>query len=403
MADTMMGLLNPAIAAIFAAIFSALWIRNRANRSVLVLGLSQSLLAIGFLVFHFTPDPNGIASTMFMHAVYCVAAGSICWAAAFRVGQKFAFTPVVAIGLVSALLMIAGSFGLDMNARFIAANTAYGLTFTLATQTLARAAERSLVDRIIIWLFAISAAQFFIRPQLAIILSGPMDAEAYRASDFYAYWMLMMGIVSLMVSLTLVAATVLDQLRSDRESAEIDPLSKLKVRRSFESAAMRMLNENLNRNVSACMIVADIDHFKRVNDIWGHQAGDEAIAAFGELIGSTVRGTDLCGRIGGEEFCILVYDCELGPAQALADRIRRKFETLEHAAIGEDIRLTASFGVSQWQPGEGYGKLFARADAALYRAKDAGRNEVAVSVDGQAVNPATPVDDTDSGSAKRVA
>ena len=89
-----------------------------------------------------------------------------------------------------------------------------------------------------------------------------------------------------------------------------------------------------------------------------------------------MRGTDLCGRIGGEEFCILVYDCEGEPAQRLANRVRAKFATLQMPSLGPDIRLTASFGVAQWRPGEGYGKLFARADDALYKAKARGRDEV---------------------------
>ncbi|NQX95725.1 MAG: GGDEF domain-containing protein, partial [Erythrobacter sp.] len=90
------------------------------------------------------------------------------------------------------------------------------------------------------------------------------------------------------------------------------------------------------------------------------------------------------GRIGGEEFCILVYNCEHGAAEGLANRIRHRFATMEHEALGPDIRITASFGVTQWRSGEGYGKLFARADAALYNAKANGRNCVA-----GAENPAT--------------
>ncbi|MEL6529575.1 MAG: GGDEF domain-containing protein [Pseudomonadota bacterium] len=389
MADTIMGLLNPTIAAIFAAVFAALWMRDRSNRTALVFAFGYVGLAAGFLVFHFTPDPDAIGWTLFMHTIYSVSAGCVCWAAADRVGQEAKVSNLLVISIAAAALIVVGSFGTDMNARLIAANTAYGLMFALTTQTLGRTGERSAIDRTIYWLFAISAAQFFIRPQLAMIVSGPMSAEAYRESDFYAIWMLMMGVVSLLLALALMTATVLDQWRKESEAAEVDPLSRLKMRRSFESAAMDMLDQNIDRRVRICMIVADIDHFKRVNDIWGHQAGDDAIAAFGELIGSTVRGTDLCGRIGGEEFCILVYDCEESAAKGLADRIRRKFASQEHEALGPDIRLTVSFGVTEWRSGEGYGKLFARADAALYRAKSNGRDRVETA-DAELLENATP-------------
>ena len=150
---------------------------------------------------------------------------------------------------------------------------------------------------------------------------------------------------------------------------------------------MEMLEDNHERNASVCMIIGDLDHFKRVNDIWGHQAGDEAISAFGKLVSQTVRATDLCGRIGGEEFCVLVCNCEQEAAVGMANRIRSKFAILELESLGPDIRLTASFGVSQWRPGEGYGKLFARADEALYQAKRSGRNRVVSSRFGVAGHP----------------
>jgi diguanylate cyclase (GGDEF)-like protein len=122
--------------------------------------------------------------------------------------------------------------------------------------------------------------------------------------------------------------------------------------------------------------VADIDNFKQVNDIWGHQSGDEAISGFGRLIEGMVRGCDTAGRIGGEEFCIAVWNCPNEPATRLAERIRVAFARLEHAGIGSDIRLTASFGVATARAGENYRELFARADAALYLAKSGGRNQV---------------------------
>ncbi|MEM7689761.1 MAG: GGDEF domain-containing protein [Pseudomonadota bacterium] len=374
MSETIMGLLNPAIAAIFAAIFLVLWRRQPSDKSVLAFGVGHILMAAGFLVFHLSPDPDAAGWALVMHLIYCSATGLVCWAAADRVGRDLSMVSIAIIGVASGGLMFAGSFDADMNVRLIAANTAYGLMFALSAQIVGRAEKRTLIDHTIFWLLAITAAQFFIRPQVAIIMGGPMSAEAYRASDHYAVLMLFMGIDSLLLALALVAASVQDQWRSAREEAEIDPLSGLKMRSGLERSAMQMLDEAFEENVPVCMIVADLDHFKRVNDIWGHQAGDEAISAFGALISKTVRGTDLCGRIGGEEFCILVYNCEQNAAEGLANRIRCKFSTLQLSALGKDMRLTASFGVTQGRPGEGYGKLFARADAALYQAKDAGRD-----------------------------
>lgn len=374
MANTIISLINPMMAAIFAAIFWGIWLRDRSRVSVLCFAVSHFFLASGFLIFHFAPNPEAIGWILFMHVIYSAGAGLICWGAARRVGQRMAISPIIAIFVISSAIIVAASFGSDMNPRLIATNTAYGLIFAMAAQLLSRSGARHPVDLIVFWLFVLAAFQFFVRPQISTILGGPMSAAEYRASEFYAIWMLWMGSIALLQAISLVAASLFDQWEAIKQKAEIDPLCGLKMRGSFESAVMQTLEANADQRLPMSIIVADIDHFKRVNDIWGHQAGDKAIAAFGQLIGSMVRPSDICGRVGGEEFCILVYDCELGPATGLADRVRRKFETMEHEDLGADIRLTASFGVAELRAGEGYGKLFARADAALYKAKDAGRD-----------------------------
>lgn len=376
MSQGILGLVNPAIALTFAAVFVALWLRDRRSSHALGFGISYACMAAGFLVFHFTPAPDGLLSILIMHAIYCASSASLCWAAATRVGQRVPVVAFAVIMAVSSVLMIAASVGSDMNARLIAANSAYGLLIALTAQIIARSGRREWVERLVTWLFAITAGQFFVRPLVAILVSGPMSAEIYRASDFYSVLILTMAIAALLLALSLVAAILSEQLGAERARSELDHLTGLRMRRAFEQTAMGVIEENLDRRVPLTMIVADIDHFKQVNDAWGHQAGDTAIAAFGSLIGGTLRDTDVCGRVGGEEFCILAWNCDLPAARRLADRIRRNFADTLHPEIGDDVKLSASFGVAQWRPGEGYGKLFARADQALYDAKHKGRNRV---------------------------
>ena len=177
-----------------------------------------------------------------------------------------------------------------------------------------------------------------------------------------------------------------------REDSENDHLTGLKMRRAFEQSAMEMIDRGARKNVPVSMIVADIDHFKQVNDIWGHQAGDRAIVAFGQLVQRMVRAGDVCGRIGGEEFCIMIWNCELEPAERLAERVREAFAATPQHGINSDVRLTASFGVAMCRPQEGFGKLFARADAALYRAKEAGRDRVEADHRSAEREPAQKVD-----------
>ena len=125
------------------------------------------------------------------------------------------------------------------------------------------------------------------------------------------------------------------------------------------------------------LLVGDIDHFKQVNDSWGHAAGDRVIATFGKLITTNVRGLDIAGRIGGEEFCILIWNCGEEGAVSLGNRLRAAFSKSKIAGVGDGENFTASFGVAQLHDGESYAQAFDRADKALYTAKRAGRDRVA--------------------------
>jgi len=121
------------------------------------------------------------------------------------------------------------------------------------------------------------------------------------------------------------------------------------------------------------VILMDIDHFKAVNDRFGHQAGDEVLIKITEVIRSKVRATDLVGRWGGEEFLILSPETDLGGSVLLAEKIRTR---LESAYLGKIGHRTASFGVTAFDEGDDIEAIIARADAGLYAAKRGGRNRI---------------------------
>lgn len=120
-----------------------------------------------------------------------------------------------------------------------------------------------------------------------------------------------------------------------------------------------------------CVILADLDHFKRINDTRGHQAGDVALTAVGQILQAGIRGGDVAIRWGGEEFLVLVGDCGLAQAMELAERLRAGVARAEMAEVGP---ITASMGVAQLAQGETSAALLQRADDAMYRAKSSGRN-----------------------------
>lgn len=153
-----------------------------------------------------------------------------------------------------------------------------------------------------------------------------------------------------------------------------DPLSGLANRRSL-SERLETEVERANRFGHAlCLIMADIDHFKRINDIQGHQTGDDAIRLVAEKLREGVRRIDLAARFGGEEFVLILPECNLDDGIVLAERLRTQIA--EGSTNVVPSGFTSSFGVTVWNPGEDPDSLLRRVDEALYKAKQTGRNRV---------------------------
>jgi diguanylate cyclase (GGDEF)-like protein len=126
-----------------------------------------------------------------------------------------------------------------------------------------------------------------------------------------------------------------------------------------------------------CICLLDLDFFKRVNDTYGHCAGDVALRVFALAVQHQVRDTDAFGRYGGEEFLLMLPETSLEEAAVLVERIRLSVEGLQFADISAEFALTVSIGVAQFCNGESIAQMIARADKALYLAKSDGRNRVA--------------------------
>ena len=175
--------------------------------------------------------------------------------------------------------------------------------------------------------------------------------------------------------------TLLDKLNKLEEATETisrlartDELTGLHNRRSFRELFTLALNATLRHDHPLSLISIDLDHFKTVNDSLGHSAGDLVLKGFAKLMQEKVRSEDIVGRLGGEEFMILLPHADSVAAAALAERIRTAFE--KNAVNATPLVVTASFGVAQLQKGEHEDALIQRADEALYRAKHEGRNRV---------------------------
>jgi diguanylate cyclase (GGDEF)-like protein len=161
--------------------------------------------------------------------------------------------------------------------------------------------------------------------------------------------------------------------------ATLDPLTGLANRRHFFATAAEEVARARRYGRPLSVLIADIDHFKRVNDTYGHAAGDAALQAAALSLAQCLRATDLAARFGGEEFVALLTETGIDGAAALAERFRVLLASTDIVHEGKSFRVTVSIGVSAWMPVEdGIARAIDRADAALYRVKDTGRDGVQV-------------------------
>jgi two-component system cell cycle response regulator len=168
-------------------------------------------------------------------------------------------------------------------------------------------------------------------------------------------------------------------LEQSVEQAITDALTGLHNRRYMETHLKRLTGEALHKGRSLSVLVADIDHFKRVNDTYGHDIGDVVLREFGRRLKRSVRGMDLACRLGGEEFVVIMPDTDLERACQVGERIRGQVasETFDIGKSRPPLRVTASVGVAALEHAEDTAEtIFKRADQALYTAKRAGRNRV---------------------------
>ena len=170
-----------------------------------------------------------------------------------------------------------------------------------------------------------------------------------------------------------------ENIDAARAEARTDQLTQLPNRKAFDEALESAMDAAAEGAESLCLIFGDIDHFKKFNDRWGHQTGDQVLRLVAHCMRESVRDRDLPARFGGEEFAVIVPSATVEIAAQIAERIRWNVESkrVVKRSTGDDLgTITMSLGVALFRAGEDGASLIKRADAALYAAKHAGRNRV---------------------------
>jgi diguanylate cyclase (GGDEF)-like protein len=203
-------------------------------------------------------------------------------------------------------------------------------------------------------------------------------AIAQPSADMLAWWVYGYTGVSTIIVFALfglLAGTLMNRLRA---AATHDGLTGLANRRLLVEMLPRVLANARRRRRSLCVLMLDLDHFKRVNDQFGHAVGDQTLRAVADVLRAEVRAGDFPARYGGEEFVVVCEDAESSVGMEIAERLREAVSELEGSRLGHPTQQTVSIGVAELNPADGddVELLLRRADAALYRAKNEGRDRV---------------------------
>jgi diguanylate cyclase (GGDEF)-like protein len=291
--------------------------------------------------------------------------------------------PVLAFGLLTTGGLGAYSWFMfvDQNLawRLLSVNFALGGIILVGAAELRAIPHKTTMQWIMFVLSLLAGLNFFARTLVVVYVDSPPETyEGFYRSSYWTTVMLTHAIVSITSALTLIASITLDMIAELRSEAQTDGLSALLNRRGFEEQSTKMLADAAQRGLPVSLVICDLDHFKAVNDSLGHAAGDLVISAFARFLRKAVPAHHAVGRIGGEEFAILLAGTNLPAARLLAEGARSAFGALAIGGLPEHRRFTASFGVAELAHGESIIDLLARADAALYVAKREGRNCVRV-------------------------
>ncbi|RUX23187.1 GGDEF domain-containing protein [Mesorhizobium sp. M7A.F.Ca.US.011.01.1.1] len=377
----LIALLNPTIALALGAAFLVLWSYQRHRPYLAVLAISYSLSAAGFLLQYFTLPIGMPLTKLTSNICFTIAACCLSSAVIHRYGRK---VPSVGIAVLAGGGLASFCWFLfvapDLTWRILAMNFAFGGISLLVAAELRPVRNNGPTEKILFVLSLLSGVNFFVRTLAVVIAHGPFASyDGFYGSSYWTTALLSHALLSLLIALCLFSAAALDVLKALKTETYTDPLSGLLNRRGFEERGMRLLQHCASARFPVALVLADLDHFKALNDVHGHGAGDRVIADFAAKLRSAAGARGVAGRIGGEEFAVLLPLSDLAAARLFAEAVRTVYSAGHVDGLPQGTKVTASFGVAARSGGEALEPLMRRADDALYKAKKNGRDSVRLS------------------------
>ncbi len=367
------------VEAILGLLLLFAWVQNTSIRAVAWWGFAHLLRAASVVLFGMYGSVPDLISIDLANALLFTAF-AVTWTGA-RVFDGRPAEPVYMVtGAVLWLLICRLPILADaVSARVLIASLIITSYTWLTAFEFWRGRDEQLVSRwpAIFMLFA-HGALFLLRTPLIAVLPWSVTNQVYGS-----VWLTVLSFEALLFTISiafilLAMAKERTELRH-RTAAMVDPLTGIANRRSFLQEAALIAKRHISDPRPTAVLVIDLDHFKSINDRFGHALGDRVLEIFSETARQSMRATDLIGRLGGEEFAAVLFDTSPDKAVAVAERIRESFARASLEVESHPVCATVSIGLVHCQESLlDVPQLLAQADQALYYAKERGRNRVEV-------------------------
>ena len=366
---------NTVVAGMFACSYVIVAQANRSQRRALWFGLVYAIGMISPVADFLTPFTKA-PDVLEVVSYASFLAATLGMSAAFSGFQRRrppweAITVIFAVGIVVRMSIRGSDHGT------LAYGFAYQLPLILASLLAVRSvlctATRDAFHRGLATVFCAIALNLAIKPFLAVRYGPGASFREYSATSYSVFSQSSTGFLLLAAGIILLLIVAQQAILTSQRESETDALSGLANRRGFDRLAQDLLTHADREGRTISMAMFDLDHFKRINDTYGHDRGDEVIAAFGHLLRTAIDRPVVSARLGGEEFAILLEEGSQRDAWLVAERIRLAAARL---AIDDRATISISGGVAERRRGEGLAQLMRRADHALYDAKNSGRDRI---------------------------
>ena len=360
------------------AVLSTVWHFNRNIPGLRLWALSflcASLFCSTLLVRNHMPE---VLSVVLVQGVSALAA-YLCWLGGRAYMGRPALAHRYAGAAIVALLAASVYFSVVVphaGARFLLSGVFASGCFLLTAHTLARGGFRRVPMRYLLaGVMGVHGAWVLVRPLLFRLAAQP-DATLLEQ---FPQWVLLEATLALvLMAFGVLMLTHEFTTSALRHLAEVDPLTSVFNRRAFLMLLDKGLGHAQRRRAPLAVLVVDLDHFKKINDTWGHQCGDDALRHFVQLAQQCLRREDVMGRQGGEEFAIFLPSTDGTAAAKVAERLRAQVQAQPLEIDRRSMRLAVSIGVTLSTGDESAEAVMQRADEAMYLAKKRGRNRVEV-------------------------